>query len=78
MIMKRKFIAFLKQNGAYDAFVGNLENTVCNGAGATIPTKPAETLISRAFVWRLTPEGFDFWSALSLRWECICSKQKEE
>ena len=77
--MNQKLIAFLKENDAYDAFVKNLEDKVCNGAGVKyLYPNPAKTLILRAFVWEYTPQGYDFWYALSGMWECNCNKKKEE
>lgn len=79
MIMNQKLIAFLKENGAYDAFVRNIEDPICNGATAKyLHPNPVTTLIARAFEWQSTPEGFDFWCELSVKWICLYDKQKEE
>jgi hypothetical protein len=50
--------AFLRERGAWDAFVKNRETPEFNGL-------PEVGLISSAFLWRKTPEGAEYWNRLS-------------
>lgn len=69
--MKRLFMFFLKENNIYSSYVYNMEkfknildpklcchHYICHG----------NTLLTEAFVWSKTIEGYDFWYDLNNKW----------
>lgn len=76
--MKEKFIQFLKDNNAYDAFVKNC----LSDHGTTIDriiknwTNDPEKWIFAAFYWINTEEGHDYWNRIEQAWEIILNKEE--
>ena len=77
-IILKRFIAFLKQNGAYQIYLNNISRE--RGLSeATLFIKSAfdkledckgRSLISGAFAWYTTEEGYEFWRTLHHKWAC--------
>lgn len=54
---------FLVKKDCYYEFITNAVNRI-NESGKS-RTSFIDSLISASFIWRLTPEGHDFWSKIS-------------
>lgn len=78
-VIKDKFINFLKVNNALE----NFKNALKEG-GSPIPNlemfvftvikieiSESESLISGAFSWDRTPEGYDYWYGLDYKWRIV-------
>ena len=64
--MKKKFILFLKRNGAYASYRKNVISSARNEIkrGNII----SYNIINHSFSWEDTKEGYDFWSILANDW----------
>ena len=77
-IILKRFIAFLKQNGAYQIYLNNISRE--RGVSESIlfiksafniwEDYKGKYLISRAFAWSTTEEGYAFWRTLHHKWAC--------
>lgn len=75
-IILKRFIAFLKQNGAYKIYLNNIsrergvsESTLFIKSAFNIwEDYKGKSLISRAFSWSTTEEGYAFWRTLHYKW----------
>lgn len=75
-IILKRFIAFLKQNGAYQIYLNNISRE--RGVSESIlfikstfnilADCKGKCLISRAFSWSATEEGYVFWRTLHNKW----------
>ena len=72
--MKEKFIQFLKDNNAYDAFIKNLLNIGYCKINSLFTINPTYW-ISSAFFWNKTSEGHDYWKRIEQAWEIILNKE---
>jgi hypothetical protein len=64
---------FLSEEAAINQFITNFNNintkTVVNHISSNYGSKEDfRSLISLAFLWDNTPEGFNYWSKLSCKW----------
>lgn len=76
---KKEFIRFLKEEGVYVAFKRNFSidyirkwfiveyEQIISGRNYYEVIKELD-YISKAFYWRGTPEGYDFWLGINKRW----------
>lgn len=74
--MKDKFIEFLKENNAYDAFCNSFIKVRGIKAeqiewriGYFVEVLDPQGLIESAFLWHLTKEGKGFWERLNDKWK---------
>lgn len=73
-----KFIRFLKENGAFLSFRRNVENNYSGNSflnfickhkiNVLLDVAPADKWINYSMVWDETPEGWEFWRELSIKW----------
>ena len=67
---KRLLFSFLAKHGALTKYKWNrniyLQKDWCREVGDIMMTN--KTYISRAFSWRLTPEGYAYWEHLNQLW----------
>lgn len=56
----RFFLKFLKDNGAHDAFMRNVDNLGC--------TPEVSYFLINSFDWDKSKEGLDYWSSLHELW----------
>ena len=75
---KRKFIAFLKENGIYEKWIYNIkdQNPTSNIEWWNlffyrIYENKCSNGISRAFYWVDTKDGHDYWRFFDLKWKRI-------
>ena len=75
------FVNFLMNNNAYASFIKNLKNKNCelnNKKHKTIESLCDDIIeynyLYLPFVWRSTPEGFDYWNKLNLDWRYSIKK----
>ena len=74
--MKEKFIQFLKDNGALEKFEANLKDKDCR-FDEDDPTTifgitslfSEDNYIDNAFFWSDSPEQYDYWSKLDIKWQ---------
>lgn len=76
--MRKNFIQFLRDNNALTEFKANLKKSKKNMLELLIRIyeenyAPCNYLVG-AFVWRKTPEGFDFWCDLNHEWLYLIDK----
>jgi hypothetical protein len=85
--IKKRFIAFLHEEGITRQYVRNCQKDARMFRFRTVSKKVdnimkdifgAGGLISCDFTWRKTPEGYDFWSRVSDRWERIVDAMYNE
>ena len=75
---KRKFIAFLKENGIYEKWIYNMkvQHPLTNYAWwncfAKIYANRCSDGINCAFYWVDTKEGHEFWSFYDRLWKYNC------
>ena len=77
-IILKRFIAFLKQNGAYKIYLNNISRE--RGVSEAIlfiksafniwEDYKGQRLITGAFSWSKTEEGYIFWRKLHNKWVC--------
>lgn len=73
---KRVFIKWLKDLGIYDQFIQNVKayrmrmylNSDVSSFFESLKEAPTNHYISRAFVWKSTPEGETFWNGVDNKW----------
>lgn len=75
---KKKFIAFLKENGIYEKWVYNMkdQHPTTNGSSwcmllDRIYGFKAYDGINYAFTWADTKDGHDFWRYYDMKWKSI-------
>ena len=74
---KRKFIAFLKENGIYEKWIYNIKvqhptsDTRWRNCFAKIYANRCSYGIDWAFIWSDTKEGRDYWRYFDLKWKSI-------
>ena len=66
--MKEKFIQFLKDNGALESFLWNID--ACPSKWVKNNISPH--IITIAFDWKETDEGWNYWNDLDNKWRAIC------
>lgn len=69
----KQFYLFLEKNNALMAWENNLLNHNPNRTRAdflklTLNATDSYSLVIRAFGWGQTPEGWDYWHLLHLKW----------
>lgn len=66
--MKELFIKFLKKHGALRKFKANLKDrkNITIDYYCNIDNDPT---IGGGFTWKITPEGYNYWSNLDRLWE---------
>lgn len=67
------FVHFLNDHSAYVKYHLNFINY--HGKAEVqdiINNNPIQKLIDKAFSWRGTQEGWDFWNTLDIKWKKIC------
>ena len=73
--IKKAFLRFIKEKGAYSGYVRNIKKNKKTIEGV-IKYSGVQNLIQGAFVWMGTPEGHSYWSYLSDEW-AKCRMQSE-
>ena len=79
---KRKFIAFLKENGIYEKWIYNIKvqhptsDIEWWNLFYTIYEFKSYNGINRAFYWVGTKEGHEFWRYFDLKWKSIVGNGK--
>lgn len=63
------FFHFLLSSNAFNLYFENLFNDATAPITALTTSKNGMWLISSAFSWADTPQGFDFWDKLHRRWQ---------
>jgi hypothetical protein len=73
-----KFIRFLKENGVFISFRRNVENNFSGNSflnftynhkiDALLDATPVDEWINYSMVWDMTPEGWEFWRELNIKW----------
>ena len=68
--VKQLFLHFLKQEGIYESYIFNFNNTLhINKNFDRFILKTEERYFIRfAFSWESTKEGYDFWLKKSIKW----------
>ena len=61
------FCAFLKENNVYETFQSQIHKNFLYYLTSSFPA----IYILAAFDWSRTPEGYDFWKRISLKWREI-------
>ena len=74
---KKRFIEFLKEEGAYEKFEENIKNPYLQPlklalAWKNIFSQPESKYLERAFMWIASRPGYNFWSELNMKWRGIC------
>ena len=65
----RKFVHFLKEKNAYEAFIKNFEEYRKTQMFLRYIEKTRQNnFINEAFGWRVTPQGSNYWNKLDLSW----------
>lgn len=72
--LKPKLKRFLKEKGAYDAFMSNRENDIYPSEINEINIHFGFQCIARAFFWGTTPEGPEYWDKLAVEFDKIDTK----
>ena len=84
---KKKFFRFLKEEGTYVAFKRNFSidylriwflddyKQIISGSNYYEVVKEPE-YISKAFHWRVTPEGHEFWLGICKRWTSFINEKR--
>lgn len=83
-IILKRFIAFLKQNGAYQIYLNNIsrergvsESTLFIKSAFDIwEDYKGKCLINRAFAWSTTEEGYVYWNNIHKKWMEMLFKNK--
>lgn len=68
---EEKFIHFLQENNAFDAYMHNAETLKPAGNMENILNFP-KAFITTAFNFSSTKEGVQYWMDLHKKWELIC------
>lgn len=65
----KKFIEFLERNNAWEKFEANFHK---QGRNVKEYKKDCKTFnsyhVAGAFIWRRTPEGYNYWQGLQDKW----------
>lgn len=66
---KRIFFNWLKKQGIYEQYKYNRHETNSTHGSYYFrnPLYPSSYIID-AFSWELTPQGYDFWQAINVKW----------
>jgi hypothetical protein len=82
---KRKFIAFLKENGIYEKWIYNMkrQHPASNAAwwncfADTIYTNRCSEGINHAFYWAYTEDGHYYWLRYEREWKNIIGNGIQE
>ena len=68
------FISFLKENNAYERYKANLINAIgYYDAENWLKYVEIDKVITHAFFWGNTKEGFNFWRGVNREWD-TCSR----
>ena len=80
---KRKFIAFLKENGIYEKWIYNIKDqhpTINGSLWCMLLDRIYENKsydgINHAFTWADTKDGHEFWSYYNIKWKRIVGNGK--
>lgn len=68
---KRLFFSFLAKHGALTKYKWNRNIYLQRRSGEVLDITSNKTYISRAFSWRLTPEGYAYWERLNQLWHDV-------
>ena len=68
---KRLFFSFLARHGSLTKYKWNRNIYLQKQYREAFDINSNKTYISRAFSWRLTPEGYAYWEHLSQLWRDI-------
>ena len=70
------FCRFLKQNHVYTQFfTKNIQTSLPLYMRSSFRTlKPYDALVTMAFTWTSTKEGWDFWADIHTKWVHICKQ----
>jgi len=66
--MKEKFLQFLKDNGALEKFKDNLDYPFAK----YLRNHLGRSIISTAFSWDYSKEGWRYWNDIDTKWRAIC------
>lgn len=74
MNLKREFILFLKENGAYSSYVLNFKRNFKSKLTLNqfISSVPQTSLITSAFEFGKTKEGNRYWTIIGNKWFSRC------
>lgn len=75
MKLKMKFYKFLNDNDALNEYLDNIKRV--NGIPISLEYIVKESvngsdLISSAFTWSNSPEGYEYWRELDIKWRVEC------
>ena len=65
------FFHFLLSNNAFNLYFENLFNDATDPIAALTTKKNGMWLISSAFSWSDSPQGYDFWNELHQKWQTL-------
>lgn len=68
---KRLLFSFLAKNGVLTKYKWNRNIYLQRKGGETSDIMTNKTYISRAFSWRMTPEGYTYWEHLNQLWHDV-------
>lgn len=76
---KRIFFNWLKKQGIYEQYKYNRHeaNSTPDSYYFRTPLRPSSYLIN-AFSWEITPQGYDFWQAVHIKWERYYEKLQRD
>lgn len=81
-VWKRKFIAFLKENGIYEKWIYNMKdqhsttnNTWWDYFEDRIYEIKSYEAINHAFTWNKTKDGHNYWRSFDLKWKSIVENE---
>lgn len=70
----REFISFLKRNNCFDEYKENFINlSSYRKFREFLYVEPRKRYISMAFLWRDTPQGYDYWGDIFEKWNDKCN-----
>lgn len=70
-----RFEQFLKDEGAYEAFIANIKLSIDLEERWRFFGKKSSELV-HLITWNRTEEKSDYWCAISLKWEDVCRTLK--
>ena len=68
-VILSKFFYFLLSNNVFNFYFENIVNDSTSQITAFTTVKDGMWLISTAFTWVDTPQGFGFWENLDRKWQ---------
>ena len=76
----KQFYRFLKENNIYKAYriAFDTEFSGYPSLKIFLIQTPWDGVIFEAFEWQRTPEGFDFWGSMALKWENYLEEIKKK